>query len=194
MFINIPHSWRKKALFIIDVQESFILERNKYILENIQKIIKEIEYDCIIATIAINKKDSLWEKQVGWYDAEKKEKIDEKILESMKNKNCFYGTKLAKSAFKCDNIEVINILKEHKIEEIHLTWFETNDCIFATAFEGFDLGYFTFVIEEACETGHTALNHTYALELMKYIKMTNNSDFIGKENIEFIKIKKSYKN
>jgi hypothetical protein len=39
----------------------------------------------------------------------------------MKNKNCFYGTKLAKSAFKCDNIEVINILKEHKIEEIHLT-------------------------------------------------------------------------
>ena len=62
----IPQTGRKKALFIVDVQDGFIIERNKYILPNIVKLIEKGNYDIIVYSISYNKEGSLWYKQIGW--------------------------------------------------------------------------------------------------------------------------------
>ena len=76
-------------------------------------------------------------------------------------------------------------MMENNIEEIHIVWYETNDCIMASAFESFDLWYYTFVIEEACETRTTANNHIKAIEILNYLKLTNNSKFVWHDKIDF---------
>lgn len=53
----------------------------------------------------------------------------------------------------------------------------------ASAFESFDLGYFTFVIEEASETRTTQTNHLKAIDILNYLNLTNNSNFVGKNNL-----------
>jgi len=176
----IPQTWRKKALFIVDVQDGFIVERNKYILPNIIELIEKGKYDIIVYSISYNQEWSLWYKQIGWCENPTETDIIPEISEILKNhKNVYKIMKLWRSAFKCDE-DIFSILKNHKIEEIHIAWYESNDCVFATAQESFDLGYFTFVIEEATETRTTQINHTYAIALLNYLNLTNNSHYIGK--------------
>ncbi len=60
----IPETGRKKALFIVDVQDGFLVERNTYILPNIIELIEKGNYDSIIYSISYNKEGSLWYKQI----------------------------------------------------------------------------------------------------------------------------------
>lgn len=86
------------------------------------------------------------------------------------------------------DIDIHQLLQEKAIEEIHIVGTESNDCVMATALESMDLGYFTFVIEEAVETGHTALNQERALGILNYLNITNNSNFVGRENTAFYEL------
>lgn len=179
----IPQTGRKKALFIVDVQDGFIVERNKYILPNIIKLIQEGEYDIIVYSISYNKEWSLRYTQRGWFENPKETDTIPEIVEELKNhQNVYKVNKLSKSIFKCDE-NIHEILKKHQIKEIHICGYESNDCVFATAQESFDLWYFTFVIEEATETRTTAINHTYAITLLNYLNLTNNSNYVGKNKI-----------
>lgn len=176
----IPETGRKKALFIVDVQDWFIIERNTYILPNIIELIEKGNYDSIIYSISYNKEGSLWYKQIWWCENPIETDTICEILDVLQNhKNVYKVNKLTRSIFKCDE-NIHEILKQHQIEEIHICWYESNDCVFASAQESFDLGYFTFVIEEATETRTTAINHTYAIALLRYLNLTNNSNYVGK--------------
>lgn len=177
----IPQTGRKKALFIVDVQEWFIIERNKYIIPRILELIKTGDYDSIVYSVQYNQKESLWYKQIGWCEEIVETDTIFEIQEVLKKyKNVYKVNKLSRSIFKCDE-NIHEILKKHQIKEIHICGYESNDCVFASAQESFDLWYFTFVIEEATETRTTAINHTYAIALLKYLNLTNNSNYIGKK-------------
>jgi nicotinamidase-related amidase len=54
--MKIPFTKLKKALLIVDVQDSFINIRNKYIIPNIKKIIENVYYDLIVYSISKNEK------------------------------------------------------------------------------------------------------------------------------------------
>lgn len=183
--MKIPNTTRKKALLIIDVTESFTLDRNKHIIANINKIIDNIDYDLYISSIPYNKDWSLWTTQTWWFHLLKEsDKLDISLEQSLINKNHILVNKISKSIFKAD-INIEKILRENNIEEVHIVGYETNDCVMASAMESFDLWFYTFVIEEACETGSTAVNHSYATSILNYLKLTNNSKFVGYENTEF---------
>lgn len=175
----IPQTGRKKALFIVDVQDWFIIERNKYIIPNIIKLIQEWNYDLIVYSIQYNDKNSLWYKQIGWCEEISETDTTPEIKNALVWKNFLKVNKLSRSIWKW-NEDLKNILNKQKIKEIHICWYESNDCVFATAQESFDLGYFTFVIEEATETRTTAINHTYAIALLNYLNLTNNSNYVWK--------------
>lgn len=183
--MKIPITWRKKALLIIDVQQSFIIPRNEKIIEKINRIILWVEYDIIVATITYNEKWSLWEKQIWWTELfDSKEEVDKSIFTSLKGKNSIILTKLTRSAFKADSsLELI--LQQNDIEEVHIVWYESNDCVFATALESIDLWFYTFVIEEAVETRTTEANHIHALSILNYLNLTNNSKFVWSKETDF---------
>jgi len=183
--MKIPQTWRKKALIIVDVTESFTLERNKYIIPNINKLINNIDYDLFVSCLPYNEKWSLRVEQVWWNDLiNKVDRLDKTIEKSLKDKNHIQLRKISKSAFKWD-LNLGKALRDNDIEEVHIVWYESNDCVLATALESFDLWFYSFVIEEACETWNTKENHKKALDLLKYINLTNNSDFVWNKETKF---------
>lgn len=177
----IPQTGRKKALFIVDVQTGFIIERNKYIIPNIIKLIEEWNYDLIVYSIQYNDENSLWYKQIWWCEQILETDTIQEIKDALIWRKNLKVNKLSRSVFKCDE-NLKEVLWENKIKEIHICWYESNDCVFATAQESFDLWYFTFVIEEATETRTTQVNHTYAINMLNYLNLTNNSNYLGKNN------------
>lgn len=177
----IPQTGRKKALIIVDVQKTFILERNKYILPKIVELIEKWSYETIIYTVQYNTQESLWHKQIGWKEEIKESDTIEMIKNALKWKTHVYKTKkLSRSAFKWEK-DLSWYFKFFWIEEVHICGYESNDCVFATAQESFDLWFYTFVIEEATETGTTSVNHTKAIEILRYLNLTNNSNYVGKK-------------
>lgn len=183
--MKIPITGRKKALIVVDVQKTFVLDRNKYILSNIRKVIENIYYDIIICTISHNEKKSLWFYQTWWDEWLEKEDVDSRILKSLEGKEYKVARKLSKSAFKWD-LDLHQLFQKRNIEEVHIVWFESHDCVYATAQEAFDFWYYVFVIEEATETWSTKANHKKAIDLLNYQNLTNNSDFVWNKNTKFI--------
>ncbi len=186
--MKIPNTKRKKALFIIDVQKSFIINRNKYIIPKIEKILQNVNYNIIFSSITYNQKNTQWDKQIWWFEIQNtKEDIIPEIKRNLQWKNHLKIYKITRSIFKAD-INIFKILKNENIEEIHIVWYETNDCIIASCFESIDYNFYTFVIEEACETRTTESNHKKAIDILNYLNLTNNSNFIWKENTNFIEL------
>ncbi|MGH7204178.1 MAG: cysteine hydrolase family protein [Candidatus Levyibacteriota bacterium] len=183
--MKIPQSVRKKALFIIDVQPEFLDKRNDYIIENIHTLLENTKYDLYVEAVFYSKKGSLWDKQRQIVVPKGRNTHTVKsIAHKLKKFSAIKVEKQTRSVFKDDKKEVFALLKEHKIEEIHFAGTQANDCIFASAIEAFDLGFFSYVIEECCETATKELQE-YGLALLRRQKMTNNSIV---EKVKFLTI------
>lgn len=185
--MKIPNSPRKKALMIVDVQEWFMVERNKHILENIKKLIESKIYECIIYSISYNLEGSIWYTQVGWCENPKETDTLDEIKAVFPEKNVYKVMKLTRSIFKADQ-DVDVILQKHQIEEVHICGVTTYDCVYASAQESSDLWYFTFVIEEAVESRTTPATHTDAIANLRYMCLTNNSEFVWHKTTKFLEI------
>lgn len=172
--MNIPQSARRKALIIIDVQESFLDDRSRYIVPNILELLATARYDRYVVATFHAESGSLWEKQQDWTcpRGEGTTTVPE-ILSALAQFSPLVVEKETRSVFK-GTPEVVGSLRESKIEEIHIVGTQTNDCVLATAFESFDLGFLTYVIEECCEAG-SAEFHEAGLVLLRAQNMTNHS-------------------
>lgn len=170
----IPNSSRKKALVIVDVQPDFIDTRNEYIIENIVTLVEKVEYDMYVEAVFHTEPNSIWKKQTN-YECLKSQNTCSvvKIQESLEWFKAIKIQKQTKSIFKWD-IDILSLLKQNEIEEIHFVWVETNDCIMASVYESFDLGFFSYAIEECCEWPNNKL-HKEWINVMRRVKVTNNS-------------------
>ncbi|MDQ5826706.1 MAG: cysteine hydrolase [Chloroflexota bacterium] len=174
--MNIPHSNRKRALFVIDVQPAFVLPEGEFALTNIQKLINSMPYDLYVESLFYCDEDSMWGKQTD----ERLHPRDEGfqtlplIRTLLENHPCVRVEKHTKSAFKGDR-DLVAILRQQSIEEIHIVGYDTDDCVFATASEAFDLGYFTYVIEECTSSGSGNEMRERALAILRNVCLTNNS-------------------
>ena len=161
----------QKALIVVDVQEGFLTDRNRWIVPNIQKVIKDGEYSLFIEAVFHAEPGSLWDKQVHW-TFPLSPTIPE--VKELLPANTIMVTKTTKSAFKGD-VDLVRLLKSKNIEEIHIVGVDTNDCVFATAQESFDLGFFTYVLEECTESSESGEMREHALQILRDLCMTDQS-------------------
>ena len=183
--MKIPNSGRKKALFLIDIQSDFLDARNKYIIDNIKKLLDKVKYDIYIEAVFYSKKGSLWDLQqhIIFPLGDKTKTVDD--LKNVYSKlKIVQVKKQTRSIFKEDQNKLLQILKDNDIEEVHLVGTQTNDCILASAFDAFDNGYIPYVIEECCETATKELQK-YGIALFRRQHMSNNSVI---EKADFIEI------
>ena len=172
--MKIPNSNRKKALIIVDVQPVFMLEQNKYIVSNIKKLIDHIQYDLYIESIFHAEKGSIWDRQAKiTFPKDKHFHTENELLELLKNKKTIHVEKCTTSVFR-GSPKVLEELKNNSIEEVHIVGLKTNACILSTAFDAYDHGFFTYVIEECCETNIPEL-HKSAISVLQKQNLTNNS-------------------
>ncbi|MDP3742177.1 MAG: cysteine hydrolase [Candidatus Micrarchaeota archaeon] len=180
--MKVPNSGRKKALLIIDLQSAFVDSRNNYLVQNIASLIKNMNYDFYASAIFHAEKNSLWDKQQNWTCPKNSDfHTVEPVNQLLEPLNVVRVEKETKSIFKGDK-KLLEMLKRKRIEEVHVVGCDTNDCVLASAFEAFDLGFFTYVIEECCQAPLEELQ-VAALDVLRRQHMTNNSCV---EKIDFI--------
>ncbi|HLD12031.1 MAG TPA: isochorismatase family cysteine hydrolase [Candidatus Nanoarchaeia archaeon] len=172
--MKIPLSRRKKALFIVDVQAAFLNERNKGVVKNISKLLEKVKYDLYVEAIFHAEKSSLWDKQIKW-TLPKTDKFSTvaALRELLKDKKRVYVDKTTRSVFKGDK-DIFKILQANKIKEVHIVGVQTNSCVLTTALEAFDANFFTYVIEECCESDELG-KHQLGVEILREQNLTNNS-------------------
>ncbi len=187
--MNIPDTGRRKALFIIDVQPAFINTRNNHIIDAIISIIQTVPYDLYVEALFHAEKGSVWDTQQQWtYPKDKHFHTVEKLTLELNDRGISRVKieKETKSVFK-DSQDLLEKLRQNYIQEVHLVGLDTNDCVLASAYEAFDLGFFTYVLEEGCESSSSADLHKQALFLLRKQNMTNNSCLEKIRGVEFTK-------
>lgn len=174
--IPIPKNARRKALLVVDVQPAFLDDRFNYIVENILQLLNTIKYDCYVVATFHAEEGSLWDLQQGYTCPEGNVAITIAEIDNvLKPLQPLIVRKETRSTFRGDK-DVANFLKQNQVEEVHIVGTQTNDCILATAFDAFDSGFFTYVIEECCR-GPTKEFHDAGIKLLRRQNMTNHSVF-----------------
>ena len=173
--MKIPSSGRKKALFVIDVQPVFMRPHVLPILPRIASLIQRVPYDAYIEALFHAEKGSIWDRQQRWSAPnDGRMHTMPEVAHALAPRNPLLVVKETKSLFRGDQ-NVVEKLHNHKIEEVHIVGVDTNDCIIATAFEAFDLGFFTYVLEECCQSDNSNEAHELGLQILRLQKSTNNS-------------------
>ena len=166
---------RKKALVIVDVQSAFLREKNQYIINNILALIHGAPYDFFVDSVFFVEKDSLWDKQTQWYlPKDKSTKTVDEIRSVLANKPFVHIEKDTKSTFK-GTPNLHDVLRKQNIKEVHIAGLDANDCVLATAYEAFDLGYFTYVIEECTDSSNTTTIRDTGLAVLRHVHLTNHA-------------------
>ena len=68
---------------------------------------------------------------------------------------------------------------------MHIVGLDANDCVLATAYESFDLDFFTYVIEECVQASEGQAMHEKGLAVLSHVNLTNNSCV---ERVEFVEV------
>lgn len=173
--IKIPNPSRNRALFIIDVQPGFIKPEHTHIVPNIVSLIKEGGYEVFVLAEFRAPRGSMWDMQTEWTFTHTPTPVE--ITDILDPKKTIKVMKSTKSVFVMKPYLAAE-LRTKDIEEIHVVGYDINDCVLATAYNGFDLGFYSYVIEEAAESCESESLKKAALEILRHGEMTNHSELI----------------
>lgn len=173
--MKIPSADRKRALFIVDIQQEFIKPEGKFVLENIKKLLSSVPYDLYVESIFFCEKGSIWSRQTNeeMMPRGTSQTLPE-ISELLSGKKVIKIEKHTKSLFKGDK-DLTSLLHENGIEEINIIGYDTDDCILSTAEESFDLGFLTYVIEECTASSSGEEMRQKGIDVLRNTCLTNNS-------------------
>ena len=159
-----------KALIVIDAQKYFL---NKWTEPKVKPILNNIKnylninlqkYSLIYFTIFRNDKNSPSWLISGWKDCTRSPDID--LFDELKNftnkNNVVYKNVL--SAAK--KPQIIEALKENKVQEVHLCGFDTDCCVLATAYDLFDLGLKPVILENLTWSTSKDKLHNAAIKMV----------------------------
>lgn len=155
----------KKALIVIDVQNCFINKQTSFLPKKIASYIKRNKFDYLLFTKFINKNNSNFFTILNWRKCTSSPETDihNELNKFITKDNLF--KKNTYSIFKAKGFS--NFLKKNKITTLYLCGIDTNACVLASAFEGFDLNYKVKIIESLCFS-HSGKNfHNSAIKIIK---------------------------
>jgi nicotinamidase-related amidase len=182
--VKIPDTGLKKALLIVDVQPAFVQPKNQAVVDRIESLMQTIGYDAYVGSVFAAEKGSMWDEQNDWIcPHDKNTHIVDSLETLLHDKTYLHLEKETHSLFKGDK-DVVKFLKSHAIEEVHIVGLETNDCVLATAFSAYDEGFRTYILDECCGSTEDGL-HEKALELIRYLHMSNNRCLAKTVDISF---------
>lgn len=155
----------KTALIVIDVQNYFVNENSQQLPQKIKKFIEKNSFDYVLFTQFINNKNSNYFKLLNWKQCVDSPEIDihSELQQFVSKDNVFI--KHTYSIFKSKKF--VSFLKKRKVIEIFLCGIDTDACVLASAFEGFDLGYNVRVLTNLCQSHAGNIFHTNGIKIIK---------------------------
>ena len=138
-----------KYLLIVDVQNGFINYKNSKIVPNIEKLVKSLDFDEIIATKFINKADSQYFKQLNWQQMTSSPDID--LAFNLQDQAKV--TIVEKTSYSLPQ-NIVNSLFDEDAE-IYICGLDYDACVLAIGFQLFDLGYGVKFLMNAISTANS---------------------------------------
>lgn len=157
----------KKALIVIDVQKGFVNKLTADAVKEIRSYIKKNKdkYELIIFTKYMNRKDSNFVKNLDWHGFMSNEETDivDELKEFVNDNNLF--VKYTYGSFV--DSKLLNVLKKHKIDQVELAGFDTENCVLTFARDAFDRGLSVVVFKKLSASHSNLKLHQAALEIIK---------------------------
>ena len=155
---------KQKTLVVIDVQNYYVNEETKSLTEKIARYISGNNFAYGLFPKFVNTKNSnLW-KHLGWKKMHDPHDTDiyPSLQKFLKPGHVF--EKNTYSIFK--SRPFVYFLKSKAIIELSLCGFDTDACILASHYDGFDLGYRIRVINELCGSHAGKPFHEFGLAII----------------------------
>ena len=131
-----------KDLIVVDMQKGFINEKNEFLVEKINSLLKNNRFNCVYYTRFRNHSECPFKTLLN-YDG-MMEKDAQEIIVSRKNNSCV----LHKSSYGLESND-IELLKAKDVKEIYLCGTDVDACILAIAFQLFDSGIKPILVWDA---------------------------------------------
>lgn len=155
----------KTALLIIDVQNYYINEHTKNIPSEITQHIKQNNYNFILFSKFINHDNSNAAKAFNWKGNQFPPETDicDELKEYVKKDNVF--KKDTYSVFKSKPF--LEYIRENNISDITICGLDTDACVLASSYEGFDLGFRIKFLEKLTASSKGELYRGSGLNILK---------------------------
>ena len=139
-----------KCLMVVDMQQGFMYAENyKNLAKKIDFLLENQKYDKVFYTKFVNLKDSLYIKKLKWnkLTTPQEQEICVKVVDNSKIFTKYgYGLSI-------DDLNYIKDLKQNQeLNEIDICGLQTDACVYAIAFQMFDLGIYPNILLDYCET------------------------------------------
>lgn len=148
-----------KLLLVIDLQNDFINENSKDVVEKIKELIESKKYENVVFTKFINSYDSKWYKELNYKGCLTKEGQSIPI-------EIFNHKVIKKEIYSSLNKELEEYIKQNKVEEIYLCGIDTECCVLKTALDLFENNYNIYILKDYCACTHGIEKHNNALEII----------------------------
>ena len=150
----------KKLLLVIDLQQSFINDKTKFLSDKINNLLEENKFEEVVFTRFINSLDSIWYKKLNYKECITEE--SKKIVIDTRN-----YLVIDKTIYSAVNKELEQYIKDQNISQIYLCGIDTECCVLKTAFDLFEKEYDVYVLKEYCACMCGAERNDNALEILK---------------------------
>jgi nicotinamidase-related amidase len=130
------------CLFVIDIQNGFISENTKHIIQRIKSLLVQNIFKYVIFTRFINTIDSPYVKYLNWQGLISEK--DQKIVDELEP---FAKKVFDKFIYTACNLETIRFIKERNIQMIFVCGIDTEACVLKTAVDFFEANIRSYVLE-----------------------------------------------
>ena len=151
-----------KCLMVVDMQRCFIRDTNKYLIDEVNRLIHSGLFDKIIYTQFIGDNNSGFVKISNWHGGQTKEEI-EIVVDIIPNsivlkQQATYG--LPPKDFVT--------LREEGIEEVYICGTDIDACVYAICLNLYDNCFKPIIVTDACDTSSSNLTiKQNTLEIMR---------------------------
>lgn len=152
-----------KIILLVDIQEGCINNELRGLPRDIEKHVKNFDYDLVIATRFINKNDSLHKNDIKVKDMtvfSPKAKLVEPIDQ-------IADFVLMKSTYSSLTEDVYKLLEKNKVKQVYVAGLNTETSILATAYDLFDKGIKPIVLSNLCNTTSGRDINSKALDILR---------------------------
>lgn len=152
-----------KIILLVDIQEGYMNEELRNLPKDIEKHVKNYDYDLVIATRFINKNDSLHQSDIH---------IKDMTVFSSKAKlvgpiDQIADFVLMKSTYTSYTADVAKLLEKKDVKQVYIAGLNTETSILATALDLFDKGIKPVVLSHLCNTTNGKRINEAALEILR---------------------------
>jgi nicotinamidase-related amidase len=129
---------KRAVLLVVDVQRGFIMPDTKHVPAAIKRHIMAThdQYEITIATKFTNPPGSLFETRLKWIKM--RDPVDTALCDEVAS---FVNVIIRKTGYGSLTPQVIDILESLKIETVDVCGVDTDQCVLATLFELWDMGF-----------------------------------------------------